>query len=858
MKINKILSFVLAFIICFAAPLSVNPIKAFAEDEGMEQTYVAKVGDTSYATIEEAIANWTDRTTLTLLADVTLSSTIQLSSKEYHILDLSTYTISYPSKTAIQINPDGRTSASYALDIKADATNPGGITASTAVKTVGKSGVKDRPIIRFYNGVFNGNISHSGSNNTNSPSYYFYGGIYHKTLSFNRVILQIHGGEFNGSLSISPDSSSYTLISGGRFKNRLHNSFGSALNKDKFTIGSAKGVYDRAIYVDSEGYLNVVATLPESASTDAVAVVNEVFTASKYDTVSNDGSSDDYFAYSSVANGGDLYFGTHASVLSYCSKAVVKFLKTSAEPLDITSTLQFDLSNGGVVPADVLNLTTTSSKVIMTFAEGTEPNLTVNPYTGNSDYIYDETENTVDGITTRTYSMKKLPPIAKIGSVSYTSLEKAVDKAEGKTITLTTDVTVQDLVIDKNLTFDLAGKTLTFEAGLARTATAGLQLANGKAVTIKNGTIVGGGLDVLVQNFANLTLENVILDGSNVKYALSNEAGETLIKDSTITAASDGIAFDIRENQAYGSAKVTVENSTINGFIELTEDANGAFTGSLVNGGVVHTLSGNYVQLPSAIERLDEFALTLSLSKDAIRAGESVNATISIDKDCYSAEYTFTYDTAFFSCDKDTDNDGVIYTFVSNVKAGDLVTYELVAKNDLTSVKNTTVEVNGNVVQYVEQVLNDIENDVTGDSKEIKISLNYTTEIHADYVQGYSLVLVKGADLGYVYDGVQMFYVKAYEAFAVIVYGAVTEDMVDAKLAKADSACKIIVKSYDVNCEYVAGGKVDIKDATAVYACTAIDFAVADYMELFLRADVDNNHKVNMRDVNEVTSNYSK
>ena len=103
-----------------------------------------------------------------------------------------------------------------------------------------------------------------------------------------------------------------------------------------------------------------------------------------------------------------------------------------------------------------------------------------------------------------------------------------------------------------------------------------------------------------------------------------------------------------------------------------------------------------------------------------------------------------------------------------------------------------------------------------------------------------------------------MFYVEAYEAFAVIVYGAVTEDMVDAKLAKADSACKIIVKSYDVNCEYVAGGKVDIKDATAVYACTAIDFAVADYMELFLRADVDNNYKVNMRDVNEVTSNYSK
>ena len=155
--------------------------KLFAADGN-----VAKVGNTEYATIDEAIANWTNGTTLTLLADVTLSKTIELSSIEHHILDLGTYTMTAFSEEkkflwttyteyydAIQIVNNGRTSASYALDIIADANNPGGITATdkAVVKTTGKDGVQDRPIIRFYGGVFTASnvISHSGSNGTNCP-----------------------------------------------------------------------------------------------------------------------------------------------------------------------------------------------------------------------------------------------------------------------------------------------------------------------------------------------------------------------------------------------------------------------------------------------------------------------------------------------------------------------------------------------------------------------------------------------------------------------------------------------------------------------------------------------------------------
>ncbi len=222
---------------------------------------VAKVGNTEYLDIDEAIANWTNNTTLTLLDNVTLNDVIKLKSTEYHVLDLGIYTLTAAkSKNAIEITPEGRSSASYALDIKADATNPGGITATSkvVVKTTGKSGLKDRPIIRFYNGIYNASniVQHSGSNGTNSPQFIFYNGVYNGGISTNRSINVFEGGTFNGQLWMSVDSSSYTRIGGGKFK-YMNNSYGSTLNADKFTIGSAKGVFDRGVYVDDEGYIVV-------------------------------------------------------------------------------------------------------------------------------------------------------------------------------------------------------------------------------------------------------------------------------------------------------------------------------------------------------------------------------------------------------------------------------------------------------------------------------------------------------------------------------------------------------------------------------------------------------------------------
>ena len=269
---------------------------------------VAKIGNTEYTSIDEAIANWTNGTTLTLLADVTLSDAIQINSNEYHILDLGTFTMTAASKkNAIEIVNTNLEKATYALDIKADANNPGGITATgkAIVRTTGNK-VKDRPIIRFYNGVFTGTniIYHNLNNGASSPYFYFYDGVYNGTVYANRATVHFYGGTFNNALQISVDSSAYGLIAGGRFKS-MNNMMGSDLTSgNKFTIGSSKGVYDRGVYVDSDGYFVVGGPV--------ITEFGDKFAAkAKATNVSKAGS---YLPYSSAATYGLYYVNAQAAI----------------------------------------------------------------------------------------------------------------------------------------------------------------------------------------------------------------------------------------------------------------------------------------------------------------------------------------------------------------------------------------------------------------------------------------------------------------------------------------------------------------------------------------------------------------
>lgn len=110
-----------------------------------------------------------------------------------------------------------------------------------------------------------------------------------------------------------------------------------------------------------------------------------------------------------------------------------------------------------------------------------------------------------------------------------------------------------------DLTINYNKKTLDVEpdengqyAGSAGTKTNGFQLLKDSTVVFKNGTLEADGAKILVQNYSNLTLENMILNGSeNNTYVLSNNFGEIHLKGNTKILATgsvnnkENVAFDL-------------------------------------------------------------------------------------------------------------------------------------------------------------------------------------------------------------------------------------------------------------------------------------------------------------------------
>ena len=133
--------------------------------------------------------------------------------------------------------------------------------------------------------------------------------------------------------------------------------------------------------------------------------------------------------------------------------------------------------------------------------------------------------------------------------------------SEGIKLTLKEDVTHGGIIAyagdageNGTIIIDLNGHTYTPNQAVGSTGTVsqGFHFEKGWKVIIRNGTLKAGqpGVKMLVQNYADLTLENVILDGRDIegtgRYVLSNNFGNVVIKGNTQILAKEGdIAFDL-------------------------------------------------------------------------------------------------------------------------------------------------------------------------------------------------------------------------------------------------------------------------------------------------------------------------
>ena len=152
------------------------------------------------------------------------------------------------------------------------------------------------------------------------------------------------------------------------------------------------------------------------------------------------------------------------------------------------------------------------------------------------------------------------------------------------------------------LTIDLNGFTYTVTkptVGSSGTETNGFQMLKDSYVTIKNGTLTSKTDKILLQNYCNLTLDDVIITSDTNAYILSNNFGNITITGNTqIIAPSNGVAFDLwyGMSPSYdGGVFVTFDEKftgIVNGTIEYGADADRVTNGDLRNKAVL-TINGS-------------------------------------------------------------------------------------------------------------------------------------------------------------------------------------------------------------------------------------------------------------------------
>ncbi|MCQ2423267.1 MAG: hypothetical protein MJ064_09855, partial [Lachnospiraceae bacterium] len=172
--------------------------------------------------------------------------------------------------------------------------------------------------------------------------------------------------------------------------------------------------------------------------------------------------------------------------------------------------------------------------------------------------------------------------VAQIGDKTYSTLTDAIAAvpADGTltTITLLKDFVGQGIVTKagQNIVIDFNSFTYNVDktVGSAGTETNGFQLLKGSKVTLKNGTLTSNTAKILIQNYSELTVLDMNLDGtksSACNYVVSNNNGSLdVLGDTSITASPGKVAFDVCVTSNYpDGVVVTIDTTgTVTGAIE--------------------------------------------------------------------------------------------------------------------------------------------------------------------------------------------------------------------------------------------------------------------------------------------------
>ena len=175
--------------------------------------------------------------------------------------------------------------------------------------------------------------------------------------------------------------------------------------------------------------------------------------------------------------------------------------------------------------------------------------------------------------------------IAKINDVVYKTLKEAITAAnEGDTVTLINDAQ-ENIVIDKNITLDLGGKTIT---NTNASGEATILINKDVSVTVKNGSVVGG---------------------TNSYYNIKNDGTATFDDVNATAGNADSSMFD-----NWGS--LTINSGNYIGGLNVIKSENGSKL----------EINGGYFELKKSLS--DITGVIFSYGTTTINNGEFVNTGI--------------------------------------------------------------------------------------------------------------------------------------------------------------------------------------------------------------------------------------
>ena len=301
----------------------------------------------------------------------------------------------------------------------------------------------------------------------------------------------------------------------------------------------------------------------------------------------------------------------------------------------INGDVEVDAGSGDAKDGLALNLNGGTMNGDIKLTAGAETALADTPAKASVNKASDFTQAAPEGylwIDTATEGVQTLAKaVAKIGNTNYATLEAAFAAAvDGDTITLLDDcggngISVPaDKFASSGLIVDFNGHTFTCDGSLAgspSTKSQAFQLLKGNKITFKNGTVYSEKARMLVQNYSDLTLDNMTLTLNNTEYTrpaytLSNNNGNVVINDTTINANNNNsFAFDVCRYNSYTGVNVTVTgDSQINGNIQIDIQ-----NGDPKNGATLMLQSGTHTGV-------------IDLTNDAKAALENHPETASVNK----------------------------------------------------------------------------------------------------------------------------------------------------------------------------------------------------------------------------------